>query len=308
MMAARGNRRWPPGVVKLATWPRSAQRRSVPWLMPSSRLASPRLSHESNSPGGVSAPESGEICSWLSRASQIYAGSASTSVTPSQREPQIIPTHTADSLRWMRSDALVRLLPLAGAVSAVWLVARPSWLGVGPGWPSAQLAFGLIGLVLFFGAACVVQHAMTGRRGSLLVPASRSDAALQAGYYLINAPIEEAFFRGLVQGGLMALAGPAAGIALGTSLYVLYHRLGRWAWMDVLATSLVGLPMALAFWLLPGPPSLVGVSLAHVGATCGFLGPGPWLLQRLGLLRSPLPQRTEDRWVGGEEGRDASDP
>lgn len=308
MMAARGNRRWPPGVVKLATCPRSAQRRSVPWLMPSSRLASPRLSHVSNSPGCVSASESGEICSRLSRASQIYAGSASTSVTPSQREPQIIPTHTDDSLRWMRSDALVRLLPLTAAVGAVWLLARPSWLGVGAGWPSAQLAFGLTGLVLFFIAACVVQHALTRHRGSLLVPASASDAALQTGYYLVNAPIEEAFFRGLVQGGLMALAGPAAGIAVSTSLYVLYHRLGRWAWMDVLATSLVGLPMALAFWLLPGPPSLVGVALAHAGATCGFLGPGPWLLQRLGLLQAPAPLHEGEGRGPGDESRSASDP
>ena len=50
-IAARGNRRWPPGVVKLPTWPRSAQRLSVPWLMPRSRLASPRLTQVSGSPG-----------------------------------------------------------------------------------------------------------------------------------------------------------------------------------------------------------------------------------------------------------------
>ena len=255
--------------------------------MPSNRLASPRLSHELNSTGSVFPPESGEISSRLSRASQIYPGSASTSVTPGQPKPLIIPTHTADSLAWMRSDALLRLLPLTAAVAAVWLAAHPSWLGVAPGWPSAQLGFGLTGLVVFFIAACLVQLALTRRRGSLLVPASVSDVALQTGYYLINAPIEEAFFHGLVQGALMALAGPAAAIVVGTSLYVLYHRLGRWGWMDVLATSLVGLPMALAYWLLPGPPSLVGVALAHAGATCGFLGPGPWLLQRLGLLRSP---------------------
>jgi hypothetical protein len=40
-------------------------------------------------------------------------------------------------------------------------------------------------------------------------------------------------------------------------------------------------PLGLAFWLLPGPPSLLGVSIAHVGATCGFLGLGPYLLRRL---------------------------
>jgi len=221
----------------------------------------------------------------------------------------------------MRSDAPLRLLPLAAAVAAVWLAARPGWLGMGPGWPKAQLGFGLTGLVVFFIAACLLQLALTRRRGSLLVPASGSDAALQTGYYLINAPIEEAFFRGLVQGGLVALAGPAPGIVVGTSLYVLYHRLGGWRWIDVLATSLVGLPMALAYWLLPGPPSLVGVALAHAGATCGFLGPGPWLLRRLGLLRWP-PAKPEPPFTyqggpstlegqprsGADEGQGAGDP
>jgi hypothetical protein len=76
---------------------------------------------------------------------------------------------------------------------------------------------------------------------------------------------------------------------VGTTLYVLYHRLGGWAWPDVLATALAGVPLALAFWLLPGPPSLLGVSLVHFGATCGFLGPGPWMLRRLGLIGPAQP-------------------
>jgi membrane protease YdiL (CAAX protease family) len=204
-----------------------------------------------------------------------------------QRTPELIPNETADSLAWMRPDALIRLLPLAAVVAGIWLAVHASWLGLSLGQVGAQLGFGIPGLVVFFAAASLLQLPMTRRRGSLRVPASGSDVALQTGYYLLNAPIEEAFFRGLVQGGLMALAGPAAGLVVGTTLYVLYHRLGRWAWTDVLATSLVGVPMALAFWLLPGPPSILGVSLAHAGATCGFIGPGPWLLQRLGLLRPP---------------------
>jgi membrane protease YdiL (CAAX protease family) len=199
--------------------------------------------------------------------------------------PELVPTSTADSLAWMRPDLLGRLLPFAVVVSAVWVVWRPGWLGVGVGRLGVQLAFGLPGAFAFFAAACLLQVATTLRRGSLRVPASRADLALQAGYYVLNAPVEEAFFRGLLQGGLGALAGPAAGIVAGTGAYVLYHRLGRWAWIDVLATSLVGVPVALAFWLLPGPPSLLGVSLVHLGATCGFLGPGPWLLRRLGVLR-----------------------
>ena len=201
-----------------------------------------------------------------------------------QQTLDLIPNQTSDSLAWMRPDALTRLLPLAVVVAGVWLAVRATWLGLSLGRLGAQLAFGIPGLLLFFAAASLLQLGISRRCGSLRVPASGSDMALQAGYYLLNAPIEEAFFRGLVQGGLMALAGPAPGLVVGTGLYVLYHRLGRWSWADVLATSLVGIPMALAFWLLPGPPSLLGVSLAHAGATCGFLGPGPWLLRRTGLL------------------------
>jgi membrane protease YdiL (CAAX protease family) len=100
---------------------------------------------------------------------------------------------------------------------------------------------------------------------------------------MLNAPIEEVFFRGLIQGGLTALTVAPLGLVVGTAAYVLYHRLG-WSWPDTLATALLGIPVGLAFWLLPSPPSLLGVTLAHIGATCGFLGPGPYLLHRLRLL------------------------
>jgi membrane protease YdiL (CAAX protease family) len=184
----------------------------------------------------------------------------------------------------MRPDLATRLIPFALVVVAVWTVWRPRWLGLQAGQVDVQLAFGLPGAVVFFTAACLLQVGLTRTRGSLRIPASRADVGLQAGYYLLNAPIEEAMFRGLLQGGLTALAGPAAGIAAGTAAYVLYHRLGGWAWIDVLATALVGVPVALAYWLLPGPPSLLGITLVHAGATCGFLGPGPWLLRKLGAL------------------------
>ena len=110
-----------------------------------------------------------------------------------------------------------------------------------------------------------------------------ADAAFQAGFYVLNGPIEEAFFRGLVQGGLGIVLGAPVGFIVGTASYVLYHRLG-WPWAETLATALAGIPLGLAFWLLPGPPSLLGVSIAHIAATCGFLGPGPYLLKKLGFV------------------------
>jgi membrane protease YdiL (CAAX protease family) len=184
----------------------------------------------------------------------------------------------------MRFDALVRLLPFAVLVAAAQLAWRPRWLGLAAGDVRAQLLFGLLGLPVMFGLAATVQLRLTRRRGVLRVPAGPADAALQAGYYMLNAPLEEAFFRGLVQGGVSVLLAPAAGFVFATAAYVLYHRLGAWSWSDTAATALAGVPFGLAFWLLPGAPSILGVSLAHVGATCGFIGPGPYLLKRLKLL------------------------
>ena len=184
----------------------------------------------------------------------------------------------------MRPDLLIRLLPFTLAFAAVYLLAgRPGWAGLGPGRLGSQLVFGLLAAPFMFVAAMLAQLWLTRRRGALSAPAGGADAWFQAGFYALNGPIEEAFFRGLIQGGLGAVFGAPAGFAIGTAAYVVYHRLG-WPWIDTLATALVGVPLGLAFWLLPGPPSLVGVSIAHIAATCGFLGPGPLLLRRLRLV------------------------
>jgi membrane protease YdiL (CAAX protease family) len=135
-----------------------------------------------------------------------------------------------------------------------------------------------------FVAAAWVQLVLTRRRGALSVPAGRGDAWFQAAFYAVNGPLEEGFFRGLLQGGLSQLWPAPLGFAIATTVYVLYHRLGRWTWADTFATGLVGIPLGLAFWLLPGPPSLLGVAIVHAAATCGFLGPGPYLLRKLKLV------------------------
>jgi membrane protease YdiL (CAAX protease family) len=185
----------------------------------------------------------------------------------------------------MRPDILVRLLPFATAfVLAYVLTRRAAWLGVGPGNLAVQLVFALIAVPVMFVAAVAVQLWLTRRRGALLVPAGADDAFFQAAFYAVNGPVEEAFFRGLMQGGLAVLWGSPIGFVVATSVYVLYHRLGRWTWRDTFATALVGVPLGLAYWFLPGPPSLLGISLAHIAATCGFLGPGPYLLRKLTLV------------------------
>src|SRR5579859_45604 len=196
---------------------------------------------------------------------------------------RVVPTDIPESWSWMLRDLLVRLLPFTAVCAVVELVWRPSWMGLTAGRAGLQLAFGLIAAPVLFVCATGVQLRLARRRGALSVPAGPADATFQAGYYALNGPIEEAFFRGLLQGGLGALTAPPIGFLVGTAAYVLYHRLG-WSWPDTLATALLGVPVGLAFWLLPGPASLLGVSIAHIGATCGFLGPGPYLLRKLRLV------------------------
>jgi len=183
----------------------------------------------------------------------------------------------------MAPDLLRRLLPFALVVAAVEIGWRPSWLGVSFGRIGPQLAFAAIAAPVLFVAATLVQLTLARRRGALSVPAGGDDAWLQGGYYALNGPIEEGFFRGLIQGGLGVAFGAPVGFLAGTASYVLYHRLG-WPWAETLATALLGVPVGLAFWMLPGPPSLLGLSLAHIAATCGFLGPGPYLLKKLKLV------------------------
>ena len=195
----------------------------------------------------------------------------------------VVPGHPVDTLAWIRPDLVRRLLPFAALTLLVGLIWRPRWLGLSLGDSEAQLLFGLLGGMAMFILALPLQLLLSRRRGAIRVP-DATDAALQGGYYVLNAACEEGFFRGILQGGLSAVAGMPLAFVAATAAYVFYHRLGRWAWADVLATALAGVPLGLAFWLLPGSPSLLGVTLAHAGATCGFLGPGPFLLRRLRLV------------------------
>lgn len=194
-------------------------------------------------------------------------------------------TRIPHSWAWMRWDLLVRLLPFAAAYAVAYgLTLGAPWLGFSTGDLGAQVLFAAVASPAMFVAAAAVQRWLTRRRGVLLVPDGPGDAWFQAAFYALNGPLEEAFFRGLMQGGLAVFWGAPAGFAVATVVYVVYHRLGRWTWADTVATGLVGVPLGLAYWLLPGPPSLLGVSIAHIAATCGFLGPGPYLLKKLGRL------------------------
>ena len=203
-------------------------------------------------------------------------------MTTQTASTRLLLTRIPDSWAWVRTDIVIRLVPFTAVYAIAYRISGGGgWLGLGFGNVGAQLVFALIAAPVMFAAAAWVQLRLTRRRGALSVPAGAGDAWFQAAFYALNGPIEEAFFRGLMQGAIGHLWGPAVGFAIATPIYVVYHRLGRWPWPDTFATALVGIPFGIAFWLLPGPPSLLGVSLAHIGATCGFLGPGPYLLRKM---------------------------
>lgn len=183
----------------------------------------------------------------------------------------------------IRRDLAMRLVPLTATVAGVWVIRRPPWLGISRGRMGTQLAFGGGAAITFFFSAALLQRWITGDKEPFRLADTGRDAVLQSMYFILNAAVEEAFFRGLLQGSVGARLGGPAGVVAGTVPYVLYHRLGGWGWPQVAATSLAAVPLSLAYRMLPGRPSLLGISLAHIGATAGFLGPGTWALRRLGL-------------------------
>src|SRR5207237_2441205 len=106
----------------------------------------------------------------------------------------------------------VWLLPMAAAFAFVEVVWRPSWTGLSLGRLNAQLTFGAVNAPLLFVAAAWVQLMLTRQRGAIGVPSGPGDAWFQSAFYLVNGPVEAAFLRGLVQGGLGASIAPPAGI------------------------------------------------------------------------------------------------
>ena len=208
---------------------------------------------------------------------------------------RIVLTHIPDSWAWMRPDLLIRILPFTAIAAGVEILWRPTWLGVSSGRLGVQLTFAAAATPVLFVAATLVQLWLTRRRGAISVPADRADAWFQAGFYVVNGPVEEAFFRGVIQGGLGAAFGAPVGFLVATVVYVFYHRLGwrypSWALIAVLATTLVVIPVSVAVLALyvrmsPGIYSLLvagGVVLqsAHSGlVVVSIRAPACWYCSR----------------------------
>lgn len=197
--------------------------------------------------------------------------------------PVLVPRSTVrDTWRWLWPDTAFRLVPFA---AATFVYAR-FWGGgaAGVGLTAAHLprdvALGVvIGAPLALLAAVFRRWVAQGYR----LPTA-GDQTLQTVFYLaLNAPVEELFWRGMLQTlairGLALLLGAgglagALGWAVTTAAFGAYHRLGNWSWRAIAGVTAAGGIFGLAYLLQPAPQSIWLPVVIHGLATAGFLSWG----------------------------------
>jgi membrane protease YdiL (CAAX protease family) len=185
----------------------------------------------------------------------------------------------------MRLDLLLRLVPLTLVPLLFgWLTGTPLRdFGLGATHPLRDLVVAIpLGLAAFAIAAAFAAY-LSRRIGRLFVP-TRSDLLVQSAYYLVlNAPVEEWFFRGFLQGSLARWwNAPALALLAATAIFGGYHFLDRWGWRPVAGATAAGLTLGIIYLWQPSPPSLLAPVLVHAAITCGFLSLGPYLIYRRG--------------------------
>ena len=201
---------------------------------------------------------------------------------PDEAAPAVQRSTVADTWRWLWKDTAFRLVPFAIATGLY------AWLwGGGPhgvGLTAASLPRDvLVGIALGLPLA-----ALSAAFRHVVAPGYRlptaADQAFQTFFYLVlNAPIEELFWRGAVQTvairGAALLLG-AGGLASGlgwaacTAVFGAYHRLGNWSWRAIAGVTAAGGVFGLSYLLQPAPQSIWLPTIIHGCATAGFLSWG----------------------------------
>lgn len=183
-----------------------------------------------------------------------------------------------DTWRWLWKDTLGRVAPL---LLAAWAYGRfTPWgkkdLGLRRDAPLADLALGVAIGLPFSMIAAMFRRAVAPR---YKLPTPADQAAQSAFYFLINAPAEELFFRGVVQSlttrglrkvpGARRAAGPL-GWVVASAVYGGYHRLGKWSWRSIAGVTAAG-GLFGALFALPRRRSIWPAVITHGFATAGFL-------------------------------------
>jgi membrane protease YdiL (CAAX protease family) len=202
---------------------------------------------------------------------------------PGRGISRIYRTTVADSWAWMRLDLLVRLVPLTIAPLVFsWITGTSlAEMGLSFAHPVRDLVVAVPLATAGFIIAAAFGDYLARRNRRWFVPDGR-DLAVQSLYYLaLNAPVEEWFFRGFLQGGLTRWwNAPLAAVLVTTAIFGAYHFLDRWGWRPVVGATAAGLALGLIYLWQPQPPSLLAPTLVHAAITCGFLSLGPYAIFR----------------------------
>lgn len=201
----------------------------------------------------------------------------------SPKSSQVARSTVATTWRWLWPDMLTRIVPLT-VIPFLYLALLHlplSFLGLTlpfGNWP-LQLLFGLligIGMAVFAIAYRMLVVGPWFRWPTL------SDHFLQGSFYLfINAPVEELFFRGFLLTAVAQWTGWIGwGWLVSTTVYTLYHRLGKWSWRSVAGVGLAGILFSTLYAIQPKPWSLLLVVIVHGLTTWGFLSLGDEVMYR----------------------------
>lgn len=191
------------------------------------------------------------------------------------KSPQIVYSTVADTWRWLWPDVLMRILPM-GLFPLIYIALFHlplAFLGLILHDVPQQIAVGLgIGIVMTVFSILYRMFVL----GPLFRRPTLKDQILQTFFYLfVNAPVEELFFRGFLLAAVTQWTGSLfLGWLLSTTVYTLYHRLGKWNWRSVGGVGLAGIVFSLVYLFQPQPRSLLAVIIVHGLATSGFLSWG----------------------------------
>ncbi len=208
-------------------------------------------------------------------------------ITTARPGPAEVPRNTVrDTWRWLWPDTAFRLVPFAIAT----FIYAYFWGGgaAGVGLTAAHLPRDLL-LGLAIGVPLAAISAVFRR---WVAPGYRlptaGDQALQTFFYIVmNAPVEELFWRGMLQTlavrGMALALGPGAlasglGWAVTTAVFGVYHRAGNWSWRAIAGVTAAGGVFGLSYLLQPAPQSIWLPVVIHGLATSAFLSWGDVVL------------------------------
>jgi membrane protease YdiL (CAAX protease family) len=191
------------------------------------------------------------------------------------KSSELVYSTPSTTWRWMWPDVLMRIIPMSiiPLLYSVIFHLPLSSLGLVLTQIPLHLVIGLlVGLAMSVFAILYRMYIV----GPWFRKPTTADQCLQTFFYLfVNAPVEEFFFRGFILAIVTQWTGSLfVGWLISTAVYTLYHRLGKWSWRSVAGVGLAGIVFSLVYLLLPGPHSLLAVTIVHAMTTSGFLSWG----------------------------------